>query len=115
MTRHYRRNRRRVAAGLGFAPDKLFGLNNIIQQQLFYCQTRPTLPRQRPDADAFVTTRRDVALAILTADCARLICRSRSWRYWRGTCWLARGKWWHFGIDHYMMCDNGAALSASRR
>ena len=107
-------NRRRVAAGLGFAPDKLFGLKQYHSATAILLSSEAHSARdQRPDADAFVTTRRDVALAILTADCVPVLFADRNHGVigaahagWRG----ANGGILESTIT--MMCDNGAALSS---
>ena len=72
-------NRRRVAAGLGFAPDKLFGLKQYHSATaILLSDATHSADDQWPDADALVTTRRDVALAILTADCVPVLFADRN-------------------------------------
>ena len=107
-------NRRRVAAGLGFAPDKLFGLKQYHSTTAILLSDEANSTRdQRPDADAFVTRRRDIALAILTADCVPVLFADRNHGVigaahagWRG----ANGGILESTIT--MMCDNGATLSS---
>ena len=107
-------NRRRVAAGLGFAPDKLFGLKQYHSATAILLSDEVhSAHKQRPDADAFVTTRRDVALAILTADCVPVLFADRNHGVigaahagWRG----ANGGILESTIT--LMCNNGAALSS---
>ena len=106
-------NRRRVAAGLGFAPDKLFGLKQCHSATAILLSSEAHSAREQPDADAFVTTRRDIALAILTADCVPVLFADRNHGVigaahagWRG----ANGGILESTIT--MMCDNGAALSS---
>ena len=71
-------NYRRVAAGLGFAPDKLFGLKQYHSATAILLSDAAHSARdQRPDADAYVTKRHDVALAILTADCVPVLFADR--------------------------------------
>ena len=106
-------NRRRVATGLGFAPNKLFGLRQ------YHSATAVLLPEtahsardQRPDADAFVTTKRDVALAILTADCVPVLFADHD----NGVIGAAHAGWRgaHSGIlgsTINLMRDNGATLA----
>ena len=107
-------NRQRVAAGLGFAPEKLFGLKQYHSATAILLSDAAHSARdQRPDADAYVTTRRDVALAILTADCVPVLFADRDHGVigaahagWRG----ANGGILESTIT--MMRDNGAALSS---
>ena len=105
-------NRRRVAAGLGFAPDKLFGLKQYHSAiAILLSDTAHSAHGQRPDADAFVTTRRNAALAILTADCVPVLFADRD----HGVIGAAHAGWRgvNCGILEStitMMCDNGAAL-----
>ena len=105
-------NRRRVAAGLGFAPDRLFGLKqHHSATAILLSDSAHSARDQRPDADAFVTTRRDVALAILTADCVPVLFADR----YHGVIGAAHAGWRgaNRGILEStitMMCNNGAAL-----
>ena len=107
-------NRRRVAAGLGFAPDKLFGLKQYHSATaILLSETAHSARDQRPDADAYVTTRRNVALAILTADCVPVLFADRD----HGVIGAAHAGWRgaNGGILEStvkLMCDNGAALSS---
>ena len=106
-------NRRRVAVGLGFAPDKLFGLRQYHSTTaILLSDAARSIPDQRPDADAFVTVRCDAALTILTADCVPVLFADRNHSVigaahagWRG----ANGGILESTVK--MMCENGAALS----
>lgn len=108
------KNRQRVAAGLGFSADKLFGLKQCHSATAILLSDAAHSPHELPpDADAFVTTRCDVALAILTADCVPVLFADRDHGVigaahagWRG----ANGGILESTIT--MMCDNGAALSS---
>ena len=105
-------NRRRVAAGLGFSPDKLFGLKQYHSAiAILLSDAAHSACDQRPDADALVTARRDAALAILTADCVPVLFADRD----HGVIGAAHAGWRgaNSGILEStvtMMCDNGAAL-----
>ena len=107
-------NRRRVAAGLGFASDKLFGLKqHHSATAIFLSDAADSDPNRRPEADAFVTTRHDVALTILTADCVPVLFADRD----HGVIGAAHAGWRgaNSGILEStitMMCNNGAALSS---
>ena len=58
-------NRRRVAVGLGFAPDRLFGLKQCHSATaISLSDSSSAAPDKRPDADAYVSTRKnDMAVA----------------------------------------------------
>ena len=107
-------NRRRVAAGLGFAPDRLFGLKQYHSTTAILLSDAAHSARvQRPDADAFVTKRRNAALSILTADCVPVLFADR----YHGVIGAAHAGWRgaNGGILEStvtMMCENGAALSS---
>ena len=107
-------NRRRVAAGLGFAPDQLFGLKQCHSATAILLSGKTHSARnQRPNADAFVTTKRDIALSILTADCVPILFADRD----HGIIGAAHAGWRgaNDGILEStisMMCDNGATLSS---
>ncbi len=106
-------NRRRVAAGLGFETDRLFGLKQIHSAKAVFLSDGTCSARDlRPNADAFVTKRLDVALAILTADCVPVLFADRN----HGVVGAAHAGWRgaNSGILEStvkMMCDNGATLS----
>ncbi len=106
-------NRRRVAAGLGFTPDKLFGLRQYHSTKAILLSDAAQSTRdQRPEADAFVTARCDAALTILTADCVPVLFADRD----HGVIGAAHAGWRgaNSGILEStvnMMCENGAALS----
>ena len=53
----------------------------------------PTLIRT-VEADALVTKTTGLGL-ILTADCVPVVFAVPQWHYWRGTCRMARGGYWH--------------------
>ena len=105
-------NRRRVAVALGFAPDKLFGLKQYHSATaVFLSSAAHSTCEQRHDADALVTTMRDVALAVLTADCVPVLFADRN----HGVIGAAHAGWRgaNDGILEStvaMMCDKGAAL-----
>ena len=107
-------NRRRVAAGLGFSPDKLFGLKQYHSATaILLSDAAHSACEQRPNADAFVTKRCDIALAVLTADCVPVLFADRDHGVigaahagWRG----ANGGILESTIT--MMCENGAKLSS---
>ena len=107
-------NRRRVAAGLGFTPDKLFGLRQYHSATaILFSKTAHSAREQRPAADAFVTTKRDVALAILTADCVPVLFADRD----NGVVGAAHAGWRgaHSGIldsTVNLMRKNGAKLGS---
>ena len=107
-------NRRRVAAGLGFETDRLFGLKQIHSAKAVFLSDGTCSARDlRPNADAFVTKRLDVALAILTADCVPVLFADRN----HGVVGAAHAGWRgaNDGILEStitMMCDNGAELSS---
>ncbi len=107
-------NRRRVAAGLGFDPDKLFGLKQCHSATAVLLSDEPYSAHDlQPDADAYVTKRLDVALAILSADCVPVLFADRN----HGVVGAAHAGWRgaNSGILEStvkMMCDNGAALSS---
>jgi YfiH family protein len=64
-------NRRRIAAALGVAPDRLVG----VRQEHTATAVRVDAPfaDERPLADALVTTAPGLALSVLTADCAPIL------------------------------------------
>jgi len=65
-------NRARVAAALGVAPASLVGLRQVHGAKVITVET-PWAAGQGPDADAMVTNRPDLALGIITADCAPVL------------------------------------------
>ena len=107
-------NRRRVATGLGFAPDKLYGLKQYHSTKaILLSSSGGTARDQRPAGDAYVTTECGVALAVLTADCVPVLFADRkngvigaAHAGWRG----ANGGILGSTVD--MMCDNGASLAS---
>jgi YfiH family protein len=104
-------NRRRVAVGLGFAPDRLFGLRQYHSATTILLSDHSQADH-RPDADAYVSTKIGAAIAILTADCVPVLFADRSKRVigaahagWRG----AMGGILDSTVT--TMCDAGASLS----
>ncbi len=67
-----RENRARVARSLGVEPTNLLGLTQV-HGNAVATVTRPWMPGQGGQADAMVTACRDVALGIVTADCAPVL------------------------------------------
>ena len=67
-------NRRRVAASLGFKPDRMFGLlQNHSPDCVFIDAGSNASTAARPQADAMVTGTPDHAISILTADCVPVL------------------------------------------
>jgi hypothetical protein len=66
-----RLNRARVAEALGVAPDRLLSLHQVHSATAVVAD--PAGWAERPRADAAVTDRPGVALAVLTADCAPVL------------------------------------------
>lgn len=105
-------NRRRVAAGLGFSSDQLFGLaqnHSNVAVSLSDFQSSSNI--SRPNADAIVSIKQDAALAILTADCVPVLLADRE----NGVVGAAHAGWRGAmsGILNSAiskMCDNGAKL-----
>ncbi len=64
-------NRRRVAASLGFKPDKMFGLRQTHSPDCVFIDAASTAAR--PVADALVTGTTNHAISILTADCVPVL------------------------------------------
>jgi YfiH family protein len=107
-------NRRRVAVALGFAQDRLFGLKQChsATAKSLSDNSSATLDK-RPDADAYVSTRENAALAILTADCVPVLFADRhkavigaAHAGWRG----ATGGILAATVNR--MCDEGARLAS---
>ncbi len=67
-----RENRARVARAIGLAPASLVGLTQVHGADAV-AVTTPWAPGQGPRADAMVTNRPNVALGIVTADCAPIL------------------------------------------
>ena len=65
-------NRSLAARALGFAPATLSGLSQVHGIAVAVVET-PHPPGSGPRADAMVTSRRNVALGIVTADCAPVL------------------------------------------
>jgi len=67
-------NRRRVAASLGFKPDRMFGLRqNHSPNCVFIDAASNADTAARPVADALVTGTANHAISILTADCVPVL------------------------------------------
>ncbi|WP_428484266.1 peptidoglycan editing factor PgeF [Rhodopila sp.] len=65
-------NRTRVAHVIQAKPSQLLGLNQVHGIGVVTV-TEPWTPEQRPKADAMVTARPDIALGVVTADCAPVL------------------------------------------
>ncbi len=65
-------NRARAARAIGADPDRLVGLMQVHGADVVEV-TAPWSPGSGPRADAMVTVRPDVALGIITADCAPIL------------------------------------------
>ncbi len=65
-------NRARAARTIGVEPDHLVGLMQVHGADVVRV-TRPWTPGDGPRADAMVTNQPDVALGIITADCAPIL------------------------------------------
>ena len=65
-------NRRRVAAAIGLAPDRLLGVTQV-HGIAVATVTGPWPSGQGPRADALVTDRPGIGLGIITADCAPVL------------------------------------------
>ena len=65
-------NRARAARAIGAEPARLVGLTQVHGADVVEV-TEPWLPGQGPRADAMVTSRPDIALGIVTADCAPVL------------------------------------------
>ena len=65
-------NRARAARTIGISPERLVGLMQVHGAEVVEV-TRPWPPGNGPRADAMVTSRADVALGIITADCAPIL------------------------------------------
>ena len=65
-------NRSRAARAIGAKPDRLVGLMQVHGAEVI-AVTSPWTPGDGPRADAMVTTRPDIALGIISADCAPIL------------------------------------------
>ena len=65
-------NRARAAHAIGANPDRLVGLMQVHGADVVEVST-PWLPGAGPRADAMVTRQPDIALGIITADCAPVL------------------------------------------
>ncbi len=65
-------NRARAAAAMGAAPEALLTAYQVHGTDVAVVET-PWTPGDAPRADAMVTTRRGIALGVLTADCAPVL------------------------------------------
>jgi len=84
------RNYALVAQAMGVAPKNLLGLKQVHAATVHWV-TGPWTPENRPVADAMITARRDLALGIITADCAPVLfsddagtCVGAAHAGWRG-------------------------------
>ena len=67
-------NRRRVAASLGFKPERMFGLRQTHSSDCIFVDAASNAgTAARPVADALVTGTIDHAISILTADCVPVL------------------------------------------
>src|SRR5690606_5763087 len=64
-------NRRRVSSWLGIAPDRLITVHQVHSPDTIAVSA--PFPDERPKADALVTDRPGLALAVLTADCGPVL------------------------------------------
>jgi YfiH family protein len=85
-----RENRARVAAAIGVSPGHLLGLTQVHEAGVIHV-TQPWAPGEGASADAMFTTRRGVALGVITADCAPVLfsdatgrCVGAAHAGWRG-------------------------------
>lgn len=69
-------NRRRVGECLSVAPEKLLGVTQIHCPRVITVET-PWAPGEGEQADAMVTRLPDVALGVITADCAPVLFTSK--------------------------------------
>ncbi|WP_421759225.1 peptidoglycan editing factor PgeF [Devosia sp.] len=69
---HVAENRTQAAGILGFSPDALVTMKQVHSVTVLEV-TRQPAPGERPEADAFVTNVRGLALGILTADCTPIL------------------------------------------
>ncbi|MBO1325211.1 peptidoglycan editing factor PgeF [Acetobacter sp. TBRC 12305] len=65
-------NRQRVAAHMGVAPAHLLGVTQVHGANVITAE-QPWAPGAGAQADALVTTRPDLALGVITADCAPVL------------------------------------------
>lgn len=68
-------NRARAAQAVGARPEHLVGLMQVHGADVIEVTTAWP-PGQGPRADAMVTTRPDIALGVITADCAPICSRT---------------------------------------
>jgi hypothetical protein len=69
---HVRENRARVAAALGVSPQSLVTAHQVHGTTALFVEA-PWRPEARPQADALVTSRPAIALAVGVADCAPVL------------------------------------------
>jgi YfiH family protein len=69
-------NRARAARAIGAEPRRLVGLMQVHGADVIEV-TKPWAPGKGPRADGMVTTRPDIALGIITADCAPVLMADR--------------------------------------
>lgn len=68
---HVRENRRRIATAFGIAPERLISVHQVHSPDALFVDGPWT--GERPHADALVTKTPDLAISILTADCAPVL------------------------------------------
>lgn len=71
------RNRELLSSLIGMRPDQLFFMNQVHGNKV-YVVDQGSDSKAAPEADALFTTRRDVALVVLVADCIPLLLHSKS-------------------------------------
>ncbi len=104
-------NRRRVAAGLGFPENRLFGLQQYHSDKAILLSEHSHF-KHSPDADAYVSTQIGAAISILTADCVPVLFADRA----NGVIGAAHAGW-RGAMEGVLestvnvMCEAGAVLS----
>ena len=68
VAEHIAQNRQRCAGAIGIAPNGLLTLHQVHSADAV-CVSTPWADDARPHADGAASTRRDIALGVLTADC----------------------------------------------
>ena len=69
-------NRRRLAVALGVAPDRLAFMNQCHGADVAIVETPTAATELAPAVDGIITTRPDVALVVLVADCVPILLHS---------------------------------------
>ena len=73
---HVAENRARIAAWFALAPERLTGVHQVHSAQAVFVED--PWQAERPEADALVTKTPNLALSILTADCAPVLFADQS-------------------------------------